>query len=324
MNVVFYLKMADALRDSGLDLIREYIPDSPIYNPEDEPGQYNKPYVPPSPVYQPPLPEYTPSAITKIPGLDLLEEENEEGAHIKFAVPPASLPSNGDASMDVSSSRPTQLQTASVHPTSDVAIILHLEPSGPPQGMPIPVHISKCIPPELMSDTDLDEALQHPDHLIEDYTKEEGECTDEDKPDMPLLVDVSTDEAQTKECPPDPWNDSAFTHQERLDQIRWESLEPESNYELFGINRGDEQRQEILLEVGIMHRCVDQMKKMLQSIGESPDNSKDFMTQRAEVMLKVNQISRGVKDITYSVDAVSESQDSIKSILKDLYDIIMI
>ena len=34
------------LRASGLDLIREYIPDSPEYNSEDEPGQYNIPYVP--------------------------------------------------------------------------------------------------------------------------------------------------------------------------------------------------------------------------------------------------------------------------------------
>ena len=92
--------------------------------------------------------------------------------------------------------------------------------------------------------------------------------------------------------------------------------------ELYGVNRGDEQRQEILLEVGRMHRCVDQMKKMLQSISESQDNLKDFMTKRAHVMLKVNQISRSVKDITHSVNAVSESQDSIKNILKDLYDII--
>ena len=139
---------------------------------------------------------------------------------------------------------------------------------------------------------------------------------------MPHLVDVSTDEAQTKECPPDPWNDSAFTLQERLDQIRWESLEPEPNYELYGVNRGDEQRQEILLEVGRMHRCVDQVKKMLQSIGESQDNLEDFMTQRAEVKLQVNQISRYVEEVTHSVNAASESQDSIKSILKDLYDII--
>ena len=164
--------------------------------------------------------------------------------------------------------------------------------------------------------------MQHPDHPIEDCTREEGECTDEDDQDMPPLVDVSTDEAQTKECPPDHWNDSAFTLQERLDQIRWESLEPEPNYELHGVNRGDELRQEILLEVGRMHRCVDQMKKMLQSIGESQDNLKDFMTHRAEVLLKVNQISRSVEDVTHSVNAVSESQDSIKSTLKDLYDII--
>ena len=71
-----------------------------------------------------------------------------------------------------------------------------------------------------------------------------------------------------------------------------------------------------------MHRCVDQMKKMLQSIGESQDNLKYFITQRAEVKLQVNQISRNVEETTHSVNAVSESQDSIKSILKDLYDII--
>ena len=160
--------MADALRESGFNLIREYIPDSPVYNLDYEPGQYNIPYVPHSPVYQPPSPEYTPSAITKIPGLNLLEEENEEGAHIKFADPPASPPPNGDVSMDVSSSGLTQLQTGSVLPTLDAAIILHPEPSGPTQGMPIPVHISQSIPPELMSDTDLDEELQLQDHPIDD------------------------------------------------------------------------------------------------------------------------------------------------------------
>ena len=99
-------------------------------------------------------------------------------------------------------------------------------------------------------------------------------------------------------------------------------MEPKPNYELYGVNRSDEQRQEILLEVGRMHRCVDQMKKMLQTIGESQDNLKDFMTQRAEVMLKVNQINRSVKDITHSVNVVSDSQDSIKNILKDVDDII--
>ena len=178
-------------------------------------------------MYYPPSPEYTPSAITTIPGQYLLEEEEkEENVHIKFLDPPTSPPPNGD----VSSSGPLQLQTASVHPTSDAAIILHPEPSGPPQDMPIPVHISKGIPPE----------LHHPDHSTEDGTEKEGECTDKDDQDIPPVVDASTDEAQTKELPPYPWNDSAFTLQEKLDQVMWESLEPEPNYELYGVNRGDE------------------------------------------------------------------------------------
>ena len=61
---------------------------------------------------------------------------------------------------------------------------------------------------------------------------------------------------------------------------------------------------------------------MLQSIGESQENLKDFMTQKATIKLQVNQISRDVGEITHSIDTVSESQESIKSILKDLYDII--
>ena len=64
--------------------------------------------------------------------------------------------------------------------------------------------VCRGIPPEQISDTDLDEELQHPDQPIEDYAKEDGECTDEDEPDIPPQVDASTDEAQTKECPPDP------------------------------------------------------------------------------------------------------------------------
>ena len=99
-------------------------------------------------------------------------------------------------------------------------------------------------------------------------------------------------------------------------------MEPEPNYELYGFNRGDEQRQEILLEVGRMHRCVVQMKKMLQSIGEFRDNLNDFMIQEAAIKLQVNQLSRNVEEIIHTVNTVSESQDSIKSILKDLYDII--
>ena len=68
--------MADPMRDSGLDLIREYIPDSPVYTPEDEPSQYDIPYVPaspvyPTPAYNPPTHEYIPSLITEVPELDL-------------------------------------------------------------------------------------------------------------------------------------------------------------------------------------------------------------------------------------------------------------
>ena len=325
--------MADSLRDSGLDLIREYIPDSPVYTPEDEPSQYNLPYVPsspvyPTPVYKPPTPEYTPSLIATVPELDLIdmkkkasptpdgmpsESSHQQNVHIKFLDPPASPPPSGTS----------HLQSTSVQYTSPAANTLHPESSGPPQGMPIPVHISRGIPPELKSDTDMDAGLQQADQPVEVDTKEEGECTDQNDQEMPPLEDESMDdESQTKTFPPDPWNDSAFTLQGRLNQVRWESLEPEPNFESYGYNRGDEQRQEILLVMGRIHRCVDQVKKMLQSISESQENWKDFMLQKATIKLQVNQISRDVQGITQSIDTVSESQDSMKNILNDLYDII--
>ena len=65
---------------------------------------------------------------------------------------------------------------------------------------------------------------------------------------MPPLMDESTDETQNKNFPPDPWNDSAFTLQERLDQVRWDSLEPEPTFKQYGYDRGDDQRQEILMK----------------------------------------------------------------------------
>ena len=250
--------MADSLKASGLDLIREYIPDSPVYNPEDEPCQYNIPYVPPSPVYPTPVynptsPEYTPSAITTVPELDLIDMKKEQNVHIKFLDPPASPSPSGMPSessqlqnvhikfLDPPASPPSSdvpsgsshLLTTSVQYTSPAADTLHTESSGPPQGMPIPVHISNGIPPELKSETDMDEGLQQSDQPIEVDTKEEGECTDQDDQDMPPLIDESTGEAKNKNFPPDPWNDSAFTLQERLDQVRWESLEPEPNFELY-------------------------------------------------------------------------------------------
>ena len=182
-----------------LDLIREYIPDSPEYNPEDEPGQYNIPYVPQS---QPPeVPDYQPSSTTNV------TEPEEEEAHVKFADPPASPP-------PMSSGISGQFH-ASVHPTSDADIILHPENSGPPKGKPLQV-ISKGIPPEEMSDTDLDEELQHLKHPIKRQDKEEGELTDTDEDDVPPLIDISDEESNGKELPPDPWNDTAFDLQEKL------------------------------------------------------------------------------------------------------------
>ena len=99
-------------------------------------------------------------------------------------------------------------------------------------------------------------------------------------------------------------------------------MEPEPNYELYGVDKGDKQRLEILLEVGKMYRCADQLKKMLQSISEFRDNLNDFMIQKATIKLQVNQISRSVEEIIHTVKIVSESQDSIKSIRNmDLHDI---
>ena len=146
--------MADSLRDSGLNLIRKYIPDSPGYTPEDEPSQYNIPYVPSSPVYptpeyNPSTPEYTPSFITTVPELNLVEEKKEENTHIKFLEPPASPPPS-----DVTS----HLQTTPMQHTSPAAD--NPESSRPPQGMPIPVHISRGIHPEMKSNTDLDAGQQ--------------------------------------------------------------------------------------------------------------------------------------------------------------------
>ena len=245
------------------------------------------------------------------------ESSQQQNVHIKFLDPPASPPPN-----DITSGT-THLHTTPVQYTSPAADTLYPESSGPPQGMPISVHISRGIPSELKADTDMDAGLQQADQPVEVDTKEEEECTDQDDQDMPPLEDESMkDEPQTKNFPPDPWNDSAFTLQDRLNQVRWESLEPEPNFELYGYNRSDEQRQEILLEMGRIHRCVDQVKKMSQSIGESQENLKDFMIQKATIKLQVNQISRDVQGITQSIDTVSESQDNMKNIIKDLYDII--
>ena len=336
--------MADSLRDSGLNLIREYLPDSPVYTPEDEPSQYNIPYVPsspvyPTPVYNPPTPEYTPSFITTVPELNLVDMKKEKNIHIKFLDPSASPTPNGMPSespqqqnvhikfLDQPASPPSNyvitgtshLQTTPMQYTSPAADTLHPESSGPPDGMPMPVHISRGIPPEMKSDTDLDAGQQQagqPDQPIEIDKKEEGECTEQDDQYMPPLEDASMEEDKPNTFPPDPWNDSASTLQDRLNQVRWESLEPEPNFEIYGYDRYDEERKDILIEMERMHRCVDQMT--LQNICESQENFKDFMIQKATIKLQVYQI----KGIMQSIDSVSESQHSIKKILQDLYDII--
>ena len=79
------------------------------------------------------------------------------------------------------------------------------------------------------------------------------------------------------------------------------------------------QRQDIQHQVESMHKYVDQMKIILQSISNSQEDVKNLLTQKAETELKINRISRDVAEIIHSV---SESQDSIKNILKYLYDII--
>ena len=308
--LLYILKMAE-LRASGLDLIREYIPDSPEYNPEDEADQYNKPYVPQ--IQPSDVPDYQPSAIINVPELE------EEEVHVKFADPPASPPPTGDVLMETTPGTPSlpgQLH-ASVHPTSDAKIILHSENSGPPKGRPLQV-ISKGIPPEEKSDTDLDEELQHPKHPIPSQDKEEGEWTDED--DIPPLIDISDEESKGKELPPDPWNDTAFDLQEKL--TRWDLMEPEPDYEEYGLTREDLQRHNLQHQIQRMHRCVDEMKIKLKTISTSQEDMKKKMTQRDEVLLKITQTNRMVKDVNHSIETVSESQDSIKNILKDLYDII--
>ena len=171
-----------------------------------------------------------------------------------------------------------------------------------------------------MSDTDLDEELQHPKHPIESKEKEEGEWTDTDEDDVPPLVDVSDEESKGKELQPDPWNDTAFDLQKKLK--RWDLIEPEPDYEEYGFTRDDLQRLNLQHQVERMYKCVDEMKVMLKTISTSQEDMKKLMTHRAEVLLKIIQTNRMVKDVNHSIETLSESQDSIKNILKDLYDII--
>ena len=127
------------LRESGLDLIREYLPDSPAFTPEDKEEEY----IPTTTnQYRPPTPVYTPTPITAAPG------SVKDTEHLIFTETPASPTPPGDVSMKVASTSSGNQLHASVHPTSYAGIILHPEqmPSEPAQGMPIPVHISQHEP----------------------------------------------------------------------------------------------------------------------------------------------------------------------------------
>ena len=79
----------------------------------------------------------------------------------------------------------------------------------------------------------------------------------------------------------------------------------------------------MLIEMGRMHRCIDQMKRTLQSISESQENLTDFMIQKATIKLQVNQISRDVQGIMQSIDSVSEAQRLIRDVLIGFQDIII-
>ena len=141
--------------------------------------------------------------------------------------------------------------------------------------------------------------------------KRERECTDQEGPeDMPPLV---SDDDQA--CPLDPWNDGAKFLQDRL-----YSLEPEPNYEEYGVPKGTIQRREILLQISSMHRCVDEIKRTVQAISNSQSNVHEI--SKAEILYKVNNINRSVENILKTVDKVGESQNRVQDILGDLYDII--
>ena len=132
----------------------------------------------------------------------------------------------------------------------------------------------------------------------------------EDLDDMPPLV--SEDE---NTYPPDPWNDGAKTLQDNL-----YLLEPEPNYEEYGVSEGTMQRREILLQVNRMHRCVDEVKRTVQAISNSKNNVQEI--SKAEILLKINNLNRSVENILTTVDKVGESQNRVQEILGDLCNII--
>ena len=144
----------------------------------------------------------------------------EDSEHIVFTEPPASPTPSGDVSMDVTPSTSNNQQLhASVHRTSDAEVIMHPEPSEPAQGEPIPVHISQDVP-QPMAGVSIGE------------NKEEGQCSTDGEEDVPSLADISDDERAKDK---DPWNDTAFDLQAKFKGLRWDYIEPEPDYEEYGV-----------------------------------------------------------------------------------------
>ena len=99
------------------------------------------------------------------------------------------------------------------------------------------------------------------------------------------MIDVSDEESKGRELPPDPWNDTAFDLQEKLK--RWDLIEPEPDYEEYGLTSNDLQRHNLQHQVERMHRSVDEMKIKLKTISTSQKDMKKLMTQRDEMLLKI-------------------------------------
>ena len=66
-----------------------------------------------------------------------------------------------------------------------------------------------------------------------------------------------------------------------MNQLRWDLIEPEPDYEEYGFTTDDMQRLNLQHQVERMHICVDEMKVMLKTISTSQDDMKKLMTQRA-------------------------------------------
>ena len=315
------------LRASGLDLIREYIPESPEFDSEDEAD----------------LPDYQPSAICEVPEL----EEEEEVIHEKFADSPASPPPTGDVPMDTTPGNPnlSGQMHASVHPTSDADIILHSVNSGPPQGRLLQVK-SKGIPPEEKSDTDLSEELQHPKCPIAD--KEDGEWTDEDE--MPPLIDASDEESRGNELPPDPWNDDAFAlqeygltrenlqkfnHQNQVDRIHRCITDIRMKLNIITSSQEDmrtsmNKRDEVLLKIIQTNRLVTEVNHSVETVMESQDSIKNILkdlydiincmnkydkTDSQDFVKKMDKISRRMTQIDLGQERVKEAMTDLKTSL---------